>query len=124
MAREYLSIEQLMAAPTVPDSDPYRISEARRIYQRTEKGWRDIWFKLLDDVPSGFQSPSEEHRDFLDYLDLFGGVLTGLEKQFGKSVGLLRSSNGQDKVVNLEAMRIDVSALNYARRYLGIKDCA
>lgn len=126
MLREYLSPEQLMEASEVPDNDPYRQSEAVRIYNRAKIGCRAILARLLDDEPSGLRSPSEVYRELDVYADILSGMMKGLEKEF-KGLQLHKSLEGRDEgiihKVDLNAMQIDGEALAYARKYLKIKDC-
>lgn len=126
MLKEYLSPEQLMDASEVPDNDPYRQSEAVRIYNRAKIGRRAILARLLDDEPFGLRPPSEVYRELDVYADILNGMVIGLEREF-KGLQLHKSLEGGDEgivhKVDLNAMQIDAEALAYALKYLKIKDC-
>ncbi len=128
--REILTIEQLMDRPVVPDDDPIRQSECVRIYHRVRRGRSSIEDRLLNEILSEEKLPTEDYKDWAFYLDLFENIWLTLYSDISHKFPTLKSSiqpaneqdNYLDETINLDRMRIDVKALNYANKYLGMKD--
>lgn len=128
MAREILSLEQLMSAPLIPDNDSFREHEDLRVYHRVRRAVQTIRQRLFNEILSEERFPTRNYQDWLSYLGLFEGIWLRQYSDISRKYPHLRSSiqpgneqdNFLDDPIDLDEMRKDVSALNYGKS-MGMK---